>query len=97
MKIYNKVRGTMQEVRPIDCNIDTVYVRTNITKIEEENFTGWEYDEIQYDLKEFLELKAKENEDLKSQNEQLRTDKDLLAQNVLELTEVVELIVGGLM
>lgn len=63
-----KVRGTMKEVPEIEVNIDTVYIRSNITKIEEEDFTGWEYDEEQYDKDEFIELISKENDRLKRDN-----------------------------
>lgn len=55
MKIYNKVRGTMPTVPSIKVNQDTVYIRSNINKIDEENFKGWEYDEIQYNTKEYVE------------------------------------------
>lgn len=54
MKVYNKIRGTMETVPNIEVNIDTVYIRSNITQINEENFKGWEYDEIQYDIKEYI-------------------------------------------
>jgi hypothetical protein len=63
-----KVRGTMKEVPEIEVNIDTVYIRSNITKIEEEDFIGWEYDEEQYDKDEFIELISKENDRLKRDN-----------------------------
>ena len=63
-----KVRGTMKEVPEIEVNIDTVYIRSNITKIEEMEFSGWEYDEEQYDKDEFIELISKENDRLKRDN-----------------------------
>lgn len=55
MRIYNKIRGTMKEVPNTEVNKDTVYIRSNIKKVNEEEFKGWEYDEIQYNLKEYLE------------------------------------------
>ena len=55
MKVYNKVRGTMSAVPNIEVNKDTVYIRSNIIQITNEDFTGWEYDEIQYDSKEYIE------------------------------------------
>jgi hypothetical protein len=55
MKVYNKIRGTMPTVPNIEVNKDTVYIRSNITQISEENFKGWEYDEIQYSVKEYIE------------------------------------------
>ena len=50
-----KVRGTMEKVPNVEVNVDTVYIRSNITKVEEEDFKGWEYDEIQYSVKEYIE------------------------------------------
>jgi len=55
VKVYNKVRGTMSAVPNIEVNKDTVYIRSNIIQITNEDFTGWEYDEIQYDSKEYIE------------------------------------------
>lgn len=49
-----RVRGTQEQIKPVDVNVDTVYVRTNIEHIETEDFTGWEYDEIQLDKDEFI-------------------------------------------
>lgn len=60
-----RVRGTMKEVPEIEVNVDTVYIRTNIARIEEEDFVGWEYDEEQYSKDEFIEFISKENEQLK--------------------------------
>ncbi|NCI19880.1 hypothetical protein EJM73_08195 [Clostridium botulinum] len=55
MKVYNKIRGSMKEVPSIEVNKDTVYVRFNIREINEEDFKGFEYDEIQYEIKEYIE------------------------------------------
>lgn len=49
-------RGTMETVPENEVNIDTVYIRTNITKIEEDNFSGWEYDEAEYSLREYISI-----------------------------------------
>lgn len=62
---YMRVRGTMKEVPEIEVNIDTVYIRKNIVRIEEEDFVGWEYDEEQYSKDEFIELISKENGQLR--------------------------------
>lgn len=51
-----KVRGSQKEVPPLEVNIDTVYTRSNITVIDESDFKGWEYDEIQYQKDEYIEL-----------------------------------------
>ncbi|WP_278382332.1 hypothetical protein [Clostridium tyrobutyricum] len=54
MKIYNKIRGTMVTVPNIEVNTDTVYIRSNIIAINEDKFKGWEYDEVQYEIKEYI-------------------------------------------
>lgn len=53
------VRGT-QHVKPLELEIgkDTVYVRKNILAINEEDFVGWEYDEVQYSKDEYIKLIA---------------------------------------
>ena len=83
-----RVRGTMKEVPEIEVNVDTVYVRTNIQRIEEEDFVGWEYDEVQYRKDEFIELISKENKDLKQENE-------LNKQAIAELTLLLSMMMGG--
>jgi len=54
MQQFSKVRGTMEIVQSLEVNVDTVYVRSNIIRVENEQFTGWEYDEIQYGVKEYI-------------------------------------------
>lgn len=56
MKQYLKVRGSQESVPNLEVNTDTVYIRTNITRIEVDGFVGWEYDENQYDIREYQEL-----------------------------------------
>ena len=51
----------MKEVPNTEVNVDTVYVRENIVRIEEEEFTGWQYDEIQYDKAEYENLVLEQN------------------------------------
>lgn len=54
------VRGTMEIVPEIEVSVDTVYIRTNVVRIEEEGFTGWEYDEIQTSKDRYIEQMASE-------------------------------------
>ena len=54
MKIFQGVRGTQKQVPYIEVSKDTVYVRTNIERIEEDEFKGWQYDEIQYEKNEYI-------------------------------------------
>lgn len=83
-----RVRGTMKEVPEIEVNVDTVYVRTNIERVEEEDFIGWEYDEEQYSKDEFIELISKENKELIQENE-------LNKQAIAELTLLLSTRLGG--
>lgn len=55
MKHYFNVKGTSELVSTLQIDVDTVYVRSNIIRIETENFVGWQYDEIQYTLREYIE------------------------------------------
>lgn len=83
-----RVRGTMKEVPEIEVNVDTVYVRTNIQRIEEEDFVGWEYDETQYNKDEFIELISNKNKELIQENE-------LNKQAIAELTLLLSTMLGG--
>ena len=69
-----KVRGTMEIVPEIEVNVDTVYIRTNVVKIEEEDFVGWEYDEMQISKDEYIEKIANENKILKDTVDRLVLD-----------------------
>ena len=64
MKSYNKVRSTAITIPNIEVNVDTVYVRSNIVRIETADFTGWEYDEIQYSKDEYITKIAEEKQEL---------------------------------
>ena len=69
-----KVRGSMQEVPEIEVNVDTVYLRTNIIRIETEDFTGWEYDETQYTKDEYISYIRK----IEKENEEMKTVLDTM-------------------
>ena len=79
------VRSTREDIPEIEVNVDTVYVRQNIKRIEEEDFSGWEYLETQYNKNEFIELLSRENEELKIELQ--RTDQTNRI-NMLALIEV---------
>lgn len=83
-----RVRGTMKEVPEIEVNVDTVYVRANIERVEEEDFVGWEYDETQYNKDEFIELISNKNKELIQENE-------LNKQAIAELTLLLSMMIGG--
>ena len=78
----------MKEVPEIEVNVDTVYVRANIVRIEEEDFIGWEYDEVQYSKDEFIELISNKNKELIQENE-------LNKQAIAELTLLLSMMMGG--
>ena len=59
-----KIRGTQKEIKNIEIGIDTVYIRTNIIAIDEEEFKGWEYDEQQYGKDAYIEMMAEQNQSL---------------------------------
>lgn len=57
MKIFKGVQGSQLSIPPpIEVNVDTVYVRTNIVAINTDEFKGWQYDEVQYSKDEYIAL-----------------------------------------
>lgn len=58
MKIFKNIKGSMSAVPNIEVNIDTVYIRENVKRIETEDFNGWEYDETQMTLQEYQESES---------------------------------------
>ena len=80
MIAYSKIRGTMKSVINVEVNIDTIYIRSNIVSINETDFKGWEYDEIQYSKDEYTELLQKQIDDGKSSSDfmgMLLVEKDM--------------------
>lgn len=56
-KFFGLVFGSQPEQpKALEVNVDTVYVRNNIERVEKEDFEGWQYEETQYNLKEFQEV-----------------------------------------
>lgn len=84
MKIFNKVRGTMDIIPSILVGVDTVYARSNIIRIETDEFKGWEYDEIQYGKDEYIENLAE-----KKMTDQLKVSSEIV-QQYLNLVPPVE-------
>lgn len=62
MKIFQGVRGTQETVANIEVNKDTVYIRSNVQRIETDEFTGWQYDEVQYNKNEYIEKLTNEDD-----------------------------------
>ena len=63
MKIFQNVRSTATNFPSVEVNVDTVYVRSDIKRVEEMEFSGWEYNEIQYSKDKYIE-KLTSEEDL---------------------------------
>ena len=100
-----KVRGTQNIVKPIEVNIDTVYIRDSVVKIETEEFKGWEYNEKQYGLKQYLEIMANTKDELQDESlinmfamaEMYEKNVSLGKENInnmLAITELFELLGG---
>ena len=73
MKNYGIVHGGAEQAVPLVVGKDTVYVHTNITKLEpdpNDEFAPadlYSYEEIQYDKDEYIGLISKKNDTLESQ------------------------------
>lgn len=83
-----KIRGTQEAVKPFEQDAFRVYIRTNVTRIDEEGtaenpgFHGWEYDEVEMTIAEYQDM-------VKTSVDELKTaDLD----NKLALTEIYEII-----
>ena len=82
MKQFKGVIGTMETVPTLEVNVTTVYVRSNIKQVEIEGLDrkAWQYDEIQYDIKEY-------QEDLGVKTEALAADTDAVAELIASTME----------
>ncbi len=90
MKLFKKVRGSQEAVPKIEVNVDTVYIRDNIISISEDDFNGFEYDEIQYKKNEYIETIRKENKELRIVND------DLILDNIMMQMQIDDLILAQL-
>lgn len=110
MKQFLNVQGSQEIVNEIEFNVDTVYVRSNIQRIETEDFAGWQYDEKQYGIREYLELMSgnqiKQNEQLLTADEKyklidkssisLQLENEKLKQSQSEQDSLImQLMLGG--
>ncbi|MCK9267857.1 MAG: hypothetical protein M0P14_03975 [Alkaliphilus sp.] len=65
-----RIKGTQEQVKPVEVIKNKVYMRRNIVRTEEEGdegFSGWEYDEIEVPIAEYMsymELLGQQNTDL---------------------------------
>lgn len=78
-----RIKSTQsQQPKELEVNVDTVYTRSNIIRIESEEFIGWAYDEEQYNKDEYIEMISTENKQLKEAQAETNT-------TVLEFMETV--------
>lgn len=87
MKIYNNVRSTATNIPSVEVNVDTVYVRSETKRIEEDDFEGWEYNEIQYPLQEYIETLANEDD-----SEMLA----LMVSMLMSEVDILKMMIGGM-
>ena len=66
MKNMGVVKGSKEQAKELIVGFDTVYVHKNIKKLEDGDY---QYEEVQYDKDEYIELMAKTNKELTSQME----------------------------
>lgn len=90
MKIFQNVKGSQENVPQIEVNIDTVYIRSNIKRIETEDFIGWEYDEVQYELREYISKLANEED-----SSMLALMVSMLMSEVDMLKSEIQILKGG--
>lgn len=97
MKQFFNVQGSqLNQPQEVEVNVDTVYVRSNIQRIETEYFIGWQYDEIQYGIREYLELisvtQIKQNEQLLTADEKYKLiDKSSISLDDLKVAKMNQL------
>ena len=66
------VHGSESQAKPLIVGVDTVYVHTNITKVEtkkkKKKVDGlYQYNEVQYGKDEYIQLMSEKNESLEDQ------------------------------
>lgn len=56
-----RVRGSQETIPFIEIGKTNVYIRTNVEYIEEEEFSGWEYDEEIISIPEYISTLSDKN------------------------------------
>lgn len=70
MKDVGIVQGSEAQAKDIIISVDTVYVHSDIKKVQkkdEKDPDVWEYHEIQYDKDEYIKIMAEKNKALEKQ------------------------------
>lgn len=97
MQEFKNVHGSQDIVPEIEVNVDTVYIRSNIHRIQVQTNDDpvntvefWEYDEIQYTYREYLQLigdeKIQYQKDLNATQEAI----DFLMLNNVNINMLIE-------
>lgn len=87
MKDVGIVQGSEAQAKDIIISVDTVYVHSDIKKVQkkdEKDPDVWEYHEIQYGKDEYIELIAEKNKSLEKQV----TDTQIALTELYEMKEV---------
>lgn len=87
MKDVGIVQGSEAQAKDIIISADTVYVHSDIKKVQkkdEKDPDVWEYHEIQYGKDEYIEIIAEKNKELEKQV----TDTQLALTELYEMKEV---------
>lgn len=87
MKDVGIVQGSEAQAKDIIISADTVYVHSDIKKVEkkdEKDPDVWEYHEIQYGKDEYISLLAEKNKSLEKQV----TDTQIALTELYEMKEV---------
>ena len=77
------VQGSERQAKPLIVGVDTVYVHTNITKVETDAegkaVEGlYQYNEVQYDKDEYIQFMSEKNAALEEQIESTQEALDFL-------------------
>lgn len=89
-KFFGLVFGSQPEQpKALEVNVDTVYVRNNIERVEKEDFEGWQYEETQYNLKEFQEVVGKDTDNLKGDVEVVADIVTVTMEDTLAIAELI--------
>ena len=95
---YTNVQSTAPIILPLEINVDTVYVRSNITDIhDEEHPILWQYDEIQMSVTEYLKQTVPENQKISDTSlaELCQMFAEYQMQVDMALAELIALVAGG--
>ena len=97
MKDMGIVQGSGAQAVPLIVGVDTVYVHTDIEKIEGTDIDGnpiensYKYHEIQYSHREYIELLGSENSELKTQ---IDSQKEQNLNTQMALVDMYEMMIG---